>query len=155
MLGPGVTLVPVQSADPRARRRALLFLACFLPLLVPLAFGADALGEHLRELSKHDPATAARNLALILGIGGVALVVPLAALAASIFHTATLAHRAGRFPPPGARMVVAVRVLEGRAARGLARVHQVLALALAGCAAALGWLLWRALACLERTTIIV
>ena len=151
----GVTLVPVQRADPRARSRALLFLACFVPLLVPLSLGVDALAVHVRELAKHDRAAASTDLWWILAVGGPLLILPILVLAVSIFRTATLAHRAGRFPPPGTRTALAVRVLEGRAARGVARVHQAIAVALAGCAVTLAWLLRLALACLERSSVVV
>ncbi len=152
---PSVTLVPVQRADPRARRRAIVFLVCFTPLLVPLAIGVDALAVHVRELAKHDRVAAAAQLWWMLSVGGPLVIVPILALGVSIFRTATLAHRSGRFPPPGVRTAFAVRVLEGSAARSVTRVHQVLAVALVGCAAALGWLLWLALACLDRQSVVV
>jgi hypothetical protein len=148
---PAVKLVPVQPADPRARRRALLFLAVFLPVLAAVAFVADGLAVHVRDLAQRDRAAAAEDLWWMFAIGGPLLILPIAALAVTIFLNATRAHRASRFPPPGARTVFPVRVFEGRAARALARVHQGIAIALAGCAGALAWLLSLALRCLERS----
>jgi hypothetical protein len=123
--------------------------------VVPLGLGLDALAEHVRDLAQHDRDTAAAHLWWILALGGPLVILPIAALAFSIFQDATRAHRAGRFPAPGAQTIVAVRVIEGGAARALARVHQALALGLVACAAALAWLLWLALTCLDRTSIVV
>ncbi len=146
-----VSPAPLQRADRLARRRALLFLAIFLPVLAVLALVADALAVHVRELAVLDRSAAAHDLWWILSIGGPVVILPIVALAITIFATATRAYGAARFPPPGARTVFDVRVLEGRAARAVARLHQGLAIALAACAAALGWLLYLALRCLERS----
>lgn len=146
-----VSQLPVQRADPRARRRALALVAVGTALGAVAIWGSSEFGQYVRDLADTDRAAAVRIARWVLWLGSAALVLPLFAFCAWIWRFGAQVHAAGRFPPPGATLIRDVRVLEGRPARIYARTSQLLALALVACGIALVDVLLRLIVCLERS----
>jgi hypothetical protein len=147
--GPGPAS-DVHTADPDARRKAVWILTAGALFCALAILGTDAIVERIRALAERDQAAAALELRRMLWIAGPAIVLPVLGFALWLWYFGAAIHRAGRFPPPGARTLRSVPVLEGAAARGYARLSQGLALVLVVCALVLADLVGRMLACAER-----
>ncbi len=129
----------IQQADPRLRRRVLLALVVASALAaVGLRYLAGYLGalepqseEELRQATAQ-ALTLARAILGLVGVAG-------AALAVHLLHLSRRALAAGRFPPPGARVLSDTPVLTGAAARRTGRQGIALAVLLLGVGLAVLW----------------
>jgi hypothetical protein len=137
----------VRRGDPSLARQM------FLLLVAGAVVGGVAitLFERYREALlgwvAADPQPRAR---LVLGAVAAAAVVPLLACAAYVWRIGVRTLRAGEFPPPGFRVVRDTPVVTGPPAMARGRLLRVFALACAGGAVALVFLLWRFESLLNR-----
>jgi hypothetical protein len=127
-------------ADPAARRAALL------AVIAAALVGGVVIVWFLPWLSAlvQQRAAEGRSIGLAVCITFASLVALLAApvvfLGVRIVSSGRAAARAVRFPPPGARVLRDTRVLTGRAAELVGRVHAALGVALVLCGLALALL---------------
>lgn len=114
----------IQPADPGTRRRALLAAGA-----IAIAGWAAyfALQDWLARLPRSDPARMRESLECALVWGSWAAMLPVAVLAAWLWVYGARVRRAGRFPPPGAKVLRDTPVLLGDAARLRGMVLKVLA----------------------------
>ena len=112
----------VQRADPGARRMALGAVAIVVLLGVVLALRAGDLRAMLQTWLRGDPATVLRRARWLAAAAALVTVLPPALGGAVLWRLAARVRAAGRFPPPGMRVVRDVRVLEGDGARLYAAV---------------------------------
>ena len=118
----------IVPADKNHRRLALV-AAAFLTVLGLVALGIlhRHLGE-IRELAKDNPRAAEEKVlrlaATVLWVGGLSLV----GMGAWFWRLGRRINLAGRYPPPGMKVVKHTRVRSGARARTLANLSQVAAL---------------------------
>ena len=133
----------IQRADPRARRRALLTVACATAAGLTLI----ALAEHYRPVLEdwvtRDPDQLRARLTVGFATLAVALSGPLLGGAAYFWRLGRSTVRAETFPPPGLAVVRDTVVIRGSAARRRGRLIQLIAAALAFVACAILAMLWR------------
>ncbi|HSD27694.1 MAG TPA: hypothetical protein VLL75_10360 [Vicinamibacteria bacterium] len=107
--------------------------------------------EAIDALSRQDLLAARAELATLLRVVGVLVFGMTGSVGISMLLASRKALEAGQFPPPGAWSWGAARITRGERARTLARVGMALGVAVAGCSAAGGWMMWflaaRLLAC--------
>lgn len=117
----------ILRADRRLRRR-LAFAALALVALAVLVLELGA--PWLVAKFQHDPREAVRALKLLM----LAAFAPRIPIGVYLFSFGRRAVQAGRFPPPGVRVIVDTRIAQGRAARLRGGVLMLLGLALTGIA---------------------
>lgn len=131
----------MQKADPRARRTAILIVVAASVVGAASLHIIGKSSEGLRAWAARDPEHAAKVLFPLIA---PAISVPLLGLAVWMERFASKVKRAGRYPPPDARLTSDTRVRTGADALAFVRLHRILA----GITAlvAIGWpvLLWRA-----------
>ncbi len=143
----------IQRADPQRRRQALAVV------LLTLAFGALALWalqrwfREVRSLYGSDAQSLKEQLAFVLSASSAALVVLVLLVGMWLWRIGNHVRGAGRFPPPGARLVRDSVVLHGAAAARRGRLLHVLAAALLICALGLGAATWRLHSLLASTVV--
>ena len=133
----------IQRADPRARRRALLIVACATvagPTLIALA---EQYRPVLEDWVTRDPDHVPARLKLGFATLAVAVSGPLLGCAAYVWRLGRSIVRAEKFPPPGRAVVRDTVVMRGSAARRRGRLIQLIAAALALVACAIPATLWR------------
>ncbi len=117
----------IQRADRRLRRRfAFAALALVALSVLVLELGAPWLVGRFQQ----DPREAVRALKLLM----LAAFAPLIPTGVYLFSFGRRAVHAGRFPPPGARVIVDTPIVQGRIARRRGSVLMLLGLALTGLA---------------------
>ncbi len=131
----------VQRADPRARRRALLTVACATVAGLTLIALAERYRPVLEDWVTRDPDQFRARLGF--ATLAVALSGPLLGGAAYYWRLGRRIVRAETFPPPGLAVVRDTVVMHGRAARRRGRLIQLIAAALALVACAIPAMLWR------------
>ncbi len=130
----------IHRADPVARRNAIIVV------VVVGVFGAailHALGESsegVRAWAERAPERAAKVLFALMVFGVSA---PMFGLALWMKHFATKISRAGRYPPPDAKLTRDTRVRTGASALAIARLHNAFAAIAALMAIVAPLLLWR------------
>jgi hypothetical protein len=117
----------IQLADPVARRRAFVILVAIAAIGWAAFF---VLQEWLAGLRGGNPAETRRALEKAMIWGSWAVCLPVAALAVWLWLEGGRVHRAGRFPPPGAKAIRDTPVLHGDAARRRAMVYRIFAVSL-------------------------
>ena len=133
----------IQRADPRARRRALLTVACATVAGLTLIALAERYRPVLEDWVTRDPDQFRARLTLGFATLAVALSGPLLGGAAYCWRLGRRIVRAETFPPPGLAVVRDTVVMHGRAARRRGRLIQLIAAALALVACAIPAMLWR------------
>jgi hypothetical protein len=124
MSDPTPDLLP---ADRRLRRRlAFGLLALVVLAVLVLELGAPWLVAKFQQ----DPREAVRALKLLM----LAAFAPLIPVGVYVFSFGRRAVQAGRFPPPGARVIVDTRIAQGPAARRRGGLLMLIGLALTGIA---------------------
>jgi hypothetical protein len=115
----------ILPADRRLRRCvAFGLLALTVLAILVLELGAPWLVVKFQQ----DPREAVRALKLLM----LAAFAPLIPVGVYIFSFGRRAVQAGHFPPPGARVIVDTRIVQGRAARLRGGVLMLIGLALTG-----------------------
>jgi hypothetical protein len=104
--------------------------------------GTEHLVEDLQELGRADPNLAVERAGLTIKLLALTLGILLALFAAWLFHFSLRVQRAGRFPPPGARLIRESRILTGVEAETRARRGFIMAAIIAAAAVALPAYLW-------------
>jgi hypothetical protein len=133
----------IQRADAGARRRAVLLVVAGAVAGALLIAAFERARGPLRAWIRSEPGPAARRLRLLLLLSGGVLLAPLFPFAAYLWLLGRRVLRAGRFPPPGYRVIRDTLVLRGRPAVWRGRGLQALAVGLGVAAALLGLLWWR------------
>jgi hypothetical protein len=133
----------IQKADAGARRRAVMLVAAGGVVFLLLLAALERYRLPLHDWLLSDPERFLQRLVLVSRIAAAALALPMSAFALYLWAFGARVMRAGRFPPPGQRVIRDTPVLEGREARARGRALKVLAVFL-GLAGAMFWLmLWR------------
>jgi hypothetical protein len=117
----------IQAADPVARRRALIAAVAIAALGWAAFF---VLQEWLAELRGGNPVETRRALEAAMIWGSWAACLPVVALVIWLWLEGGRVHRAGRFPPPGAKVIRDTPILHGDAARRRAMVYRIFAVIL-------------------------
>ena len=132
--------VEIHRADPSARRSAIaiVIVAGIVGAAILHVLGRSS--EGLRVWVERDPQRAGATLLALVALGFSA---PLLGLAWWIRRFAVKVNRAGRYPPPDARLTRDTRVRTGNAAGAIARLHYILAGFMALLAIGVPVLLWR------------
>lgn len=130
----------IHRADPRARRNAIIvvLVAGIAGAAILHAFGGSA--EDLRAWVERDVERAGKTLFALMALGFSA---PMLGLAFWVWRFAAQINRAGRYPPPAAKLTRDTRVRTGASAMAVARLHYVLAVIVALMAIIAPVLLWR------------
>lgn len=135
----------VEPADPVARRRALWTLGA------TAVFGAAAIMAFLnarpalQEWLDQDAAARPGRVRLAVGVLGLALAAPVAAMAVYVWRFGARVRAGERFPPAGTAVVRDTPILRGEAAERRGAALQWLAALVAAAAVTLLGLLWRLL----------
>jgi hypothetical protein len=111
-------------ADPAASRTAIIVLIIIAVLGGLIIFATTALRPQIEEWVLVDVRS---RLTLVIGLLTVLAVGPPLALAAYLFSFGRQVVAAGRFPPPGARLMQDTPVITGDAARRRGRTLQIFA----------------------------
>jgi hypothetical protein len=131
------------TADPAARRRALIILGVCTVVGALLIIVFTRYRETLTDWVVADPADAQRRFTLVfLGSTGL-LVAPLLVFGAYLWSFGSRVIRAESFPPPGHRVIADTPSLAGAEAVQRGRTFRYLAIFLALSALALWFLMWR------------
>jgi hypothetical protein len=117
----------IQPADPVARRRALIAAVAIAAIGWAAFF---VLQEWLAGFRGGNPVETRRALEAALIWGSWAVCLPVAALATWLWLEGGRVRRAGRFPPPGARVIRDTPILHGDAARRRATAYRIIAILL-------------------------
>ncbi|MGD8699292.1 MAG: hypothetical protein PVJ43_08385 [Gemmatimonadales bacterium] len=138
----------IHKADRRARRHAVIvvIVACVVGAAILHALGNSA--ESLRAWIEHDVERAGRTLFVLMALGFSA---PMLGLALWIGRFAGEIKRAGRYPPPEAKLTRDTRIRTGTSATAIARLHYLLAVLAALMAIFVPVVLWRVYAGLFGT----
>lgn len=136
-------MAEVQPADPGARRAALLWLGVAFVAGAILLWFLETSRPAVAAWLKEDPAQTATRARMLLG--GLAIVTagPAVGIGVWLLRLGARVMAAGRFPPPGLRMVQDTVVVAGDAARRRGRIAQGFGLALVGAGLTMAMLLWR------------
>jgi hypothetical protein len=133
----------VQRADAGARRRAVLLVVAGAVVGALLIAASERARGPLRDWILSEPGESARRLRLVVLLSGGVLLAPLFGFAAYLWTLGSRVLRAGRFPPPGCRVIRDTPVHRGRPAVSRGRGLQALAVGLGVAAALLGSMWWR------------
>ncbi|MGD8977706.1 MAG: hypothetical protein PVG91_08880 [Gammaproteobacteria bacterium] len=138
-----------QTADPKARRRAvrLLVIATLIGALLIMTF--ERYGATLFEWLISDPDRAHARLRMFFLLSGALCALPPLGLAAYLRTLARRVRKAGQYPLPGQSVLRDTPVLEGEPALGRARAFEHLAAGLISVALVLAFVWWRIFSMLE------
>ena len=136
----------IQRADPLARRKAALVVACGLLVGLLAEFYRPALLDWIIR----DPEQIDSRLRLVFAVLAVAFVVPLLGFGACFWRLGDRIVRAERFPPPGLAVTTDTVVLRGNFARRRGRLAQLVAGIFVLAAPAVAIILWRLISLLRR-----
>lgn len=141
----------IQTADPKARRRAvrLLVIATLLGALLIMIF--ERHGTALFEWLISDPGRAHGRLRMFFLLCGALCALPPLGLAAYLRSLARRVRKAQRYPLPGQSVLRDMQVLEGELALGRARTFEHLAAALMSAALVLAFIWWRIFSMLDAS----
>jgi len=139
----------IQTADPKARRRAvrLLVIATILGALLIMAF--ERHGATLFEWLISDPDRSHGRLRMFFLLSGALCALPPLGLAAYLRSLARRVRKTQRYPLPGQAILRDKQVLEGEPALGRARTFEHLAAALISVALVLAFVWWRIFSMLD------
>lgn len=140
----------IQYADPRARRRALLFLATGAAVGAVVLSAMTPIWGRLREWVAEDPAQAVIRLRLVATSTGALVAIPTLVLAARWWQLGERVVRSSRFPPPDMPVVRDTVIWHGQAARRRGRLLQGVALLLSIAVSGLLMIVWRVLSLLRK-----
>src|SRR5262245_46588670 len=135
----------IQKADPGARRRALLVLACAAAIGSLLIAGFEYFKGPFQEWLTSDPAETAFRVRWAVCASTFLLVAPLVCAAVYFWRYGAKVLRAQRFPPPGVRVIRDTPVVSGTGALARGYAIQIVAVCQGAGAVALCLLLWRVL----------
>ena len=130
----------IQKADSAARRAALTMVGSVAVAGVLLISLGSLLRPAFEGWLEADPGGRSRTVAVALASLTCG---PLLVFASYMWHLGSRVRRAGRYPPPGFKVVRHTPVLTGAVARRRARVVQALGGVLAAAALLLAALFWR------------
>jgi len=130
----------MQRADPDFRRFVFFF---FVALVVVGAVSLWAFQDWLSRVARAEPIVARHHLLLAFACLMGASCALLVALGVYLWRTGARVHAAGRFPPPGMRVLHDTPVLHGAAASRRARLLQGMGVALLICCLGLVIATWR------------
>jgi hypothetical protein len=133
----------VQSADPGARRRALVVVVLGTIVGSASITGFERIRPRLADWMSRHPEEALRWLTLAPLVLFFGVTVPTLGIAIYSWRLAARVIATGRFPPPGFAVVRDTVVLKERAAIARGRLFQVLAAILAVAACLVPWFAWR------------
>lgn len=141
----------IQTADPRARRRAvrLLVIATLFGALLIMIF--ERHGATLFAWLISDPDRAHDRLRNFFLLCGALCALPPLGLAAYLRSLARRVRKAQRYPLPGQSVLRDQPVLEGEPALGRARTFEHLAAALMSAALVLAFVWWRIFSMLDAS----
>jgi hypothetical protein len=143
-------MADIQSADPRARRTAVIFIAAAgLVGFALIAATRSQLGA-LQKFLADNPAEIQANLRIITWALIAAVVVPVWAVNVYLWRLGSRSVRSGVFPPPGMPVIRDTIVLRDTAARKCGRMLQILAAVMSAAAAGFAVALWRLAAQIQR-----
>ena len=140
----------IQRADPLARRKAALVVACGLLVGLVVISLAEFYRPALVDWFTRDPEQIDSRLRLVFAVLAVALVVPLLGFGACFWRLGDRIVRAERFPPPGLAVTTDTVVLRGRFARRRGRLIQLLAAIFVLAAPPFAIILWWLMSLLRR-----
>jgi len=132
--------VEIHRADPSARRNAIVIVVVAGIAGAAILHVLGESSEGLRSWIERDPQRAGGTLFALMALGFSA---PLLGLSLWVRRFAAKVNRAGRYPPPDARLTRDTRVRTGNAAGAIARLHYVLSGLMALLAIGVPLLLWR------------
>jgi hypothetical protein len=136
-------MTTIQKADAGARRRAATRAAGGVVAFLLLLAAVERYRLPLHDWLLSDPERFTQRLVLVSRAAAAALVLPLLGFALYLWAFGARVMRAGRFPPPGQRVIRDTQVLEGRAARARGRILKVLAACLGLAGTMFGLMFWR------------
>ena len=133
----------IQKADPRARSTAIVLILVIGMAGAALMSATNTYLAELAALAETEPELAiARGVGLLKVValaGGFGLML----LAAYVAHVSTRTRRAERFPPPGVRVFLDTRVIDGQRAVRRGNVGLLVAVVVVTCGLVLPVLVWR------------
>jgi hypothetical protein len=133
----------IQRADPRARRRAWLAVACGAAAGLVLIALAERYRPSLEDWITRDSDQFRARLTLGFAALAAAISGSLLGFAVYLWRLGGRVVRAERFPPPGLALVRDTIVMRGSLARRRGRLIQLMAAALALVACGISAILWR------------
>jgi hypothetical protein len=141
----------ILKSDPTTRRRALALIIAGALFGAVLIAGLAHFREPLREWLLSDPHRFSSRMRFALMIVTAAISAPPLAMAGWLWAIARRVLRAGRFPPPGQRVIRDTPVLTGADAVIRGRILQVLAVCLAAVCAVMWLMYWQLVSLLPDT----
>jgi hypothetical protein len=139
----------VQRADPAARRIAVLTIVCGTVVGALLLAAVDRFRPQLERWLRQDLRV---RTWIVVAVLTAVVVLPVFGVAGYLWHLGTRAARAGRYPPPGLRVLHDTEIVTGAAALRRVRAAQMRACALALAAVLLVYFLWRVVFLLLSST---
>jgi MFS family permease len=135
------TMNEMLRADPAARRKAIFLAMLLIAAGAALAGFLQSFTGKLGLLAETDPQRALEQGSLLLLALSAALVGVTLALAAWLYRQGSRIERAGRYPPPGARVIRDTPVVSGPGAAARGRLARWLAIGLGVVSVVVGALL--------------
>jgi hypothetical protein len=136
-------MAEVQPADPGARRLALVLVVLGFVVGALLLWALNAGGPAIARWLREDPAAMVMRARMLLLAVAIVMAGPPIAAGAYLWSFGTRVVRSNRFPPPGARLVQDMLVLNGDVARSRGRIAQGAGLVLVLAGSTMAVLLWR------------
>ncbi len=133
-----MTTPQVVRADPAMRRKAVLIvIAGTVAAIVAIGYGLPWLERWVTDAIVAGNIAARRAVCLGAGAAVIGLALVVAVSGVNMVRIGRRVTGAGRFPPPGLRVLRDTRVVAGRQAVIIGRLQATLGLVILGCAAAL------------------
>lgn len=133
----------IQKADPRARRWAVLLVACGTLAGLVVIWLAESYGPALEAWVTRDPEQIRSRLRLAFVVMALAVALPVLGLAGYFWRLGERINRAERFPAPGTLVMRDTVVLRGAPARRRGRLMQLVAVFLVAAACGFMVILWQ------------
>jgi hypothetical protein len=131
------------TADPAARRRAVILLLSCTAVGALLIFGFGRYREAMLDWVVADPSDTRRRVSLIFFVSAGLFAAPLLFFAGYLWSFGNKVVRAESFPPPGHRVIADTPSLAGAEAVQRGRTFKNLAFFLGAGALVLWFLMWR------------